>query len=775
VEESRVVGKSFLRLDSAEKVTGRAKFSSDFKMRGMLYARVLRSPYPHARILHIETSKAKHLPGVRSVVTPEDMPRITTAPLFGDQYVLCQENTVRCVGEAVAAVAADTIEIAEEALGLIDVDYEELPAVFDVEEAFRTDPSAIVHPDLPEYRALTGLPIRPDPARPNVCQTYKIRSGNVEKGFQEADLIIENKFTTARIQHVQLEPHVADAWFEADGSLTVRSSTQLVHLLKGWLGRVFNLPPSKVRILSPYIGGGFGGKGGLRAEAIAVLLAQKSRRPVRLAYTREEMFVFGGHRVPYTIYVKDGAKRDGTLVAREMTIMLAIGLYSDFGALLVRRAAAGAVGTYRIPNFKLDSYGVYTNLPLTGALRGFGCPEVEWPIEQQMDIIANELKIDPVEIRKKNVLNEGDRDVSGMVTRSIGVSECLDRVAAWIGWGEKPAEEAGPWKRGKGIAIGNKSVAAGSTSVVIVKIWQDGMIEVRHSAAQLGQGIRTTLAQIAAEEFGLPFEQIRVVSGDTAYCPFDFGTVASRSLIHNGNATIAACQDAKRQLFRIAAPKLEASPGDLVTGEGKVYVKGAPEKSIRVTDLFTPLGILPEGGEILGKGSYTGPVIPEDPETGQSERSVYDYSHTANAVEVAVHEDTGEVRVLRSGMACDMGKAINPKIVEGQIEGGIGMGIGTTLYEQVLMDHGGVVNASLMDYHIPTTLDLPKRENMQAMIIEEAEPEGPFGAKGVGELPLVAPAPAIANAVYNAVGVRIRDLPLSKERVLEGIKKIHKA
>lgn len=771
MEEPKVVGKSVLRLDSAEKVTGRAKFSSDFKMSGMLYTKVLRSPYPHAKILSIDTSKAESLLGVRAVITPEDMPPITTAPLLGDQYVLCQDNIVRCVGEAVAAVAADTIEIAEEALGLIEVDYEELPAVFDVEEAFRTDPPAIVHPDLPKYKALTGLPIRPDPERPNVCQTYKIRSGDVERGFQEADLIVENRFTTARIQHAQLEPHLADAWFEPDGSLTISSSTQLAHLLKSWLGRIFSLPPSKVRILSPYIGGGFGGKGGLRAEAIAALLAQKSGRPVRLAYTREDMFIFGGHRVPYTIYVKDGAKRDGTLIAREITMMLAIGLYSDFVALLVRRAAAGAVGTYRIPNFKLDSYGVYTNLPLTGALRGFGCPEVEWPIEQQMDIIAEKLGIGPVEIRKKNVLNEGDRDVSGMVTHSIGVRECLDKVAEWIGWGEKPVEEGGPWKRGKGIAIGNKSASAGSTSVVIVKVWQDGMIEVRHSAAQLGQGIKTTLAQIAAEEFGVPVEQIRIVSGDTAYCPFDFGTVASRSLIHNGNALIAACQDAKKQLFKIAASKLGASPEDLATSEGKIYMKAGSEKSINITELFTPLGIPLEEGEILGRGSYTGPMMPEDPETGQSERSVYDYSHTANAVDVAVNVETGEVKVLRSGMACDMGKAINPKIVEGQIEGGIGMGIGTTIYEQVVLYKGAVVNASFTDYHIPTTLDVPKGENSKAMIVEATEPEGPFGAKGVGELPLVAAAPAIANAVYNAVGVRIKDLPLSKERVLEGIKK----
>ena len=771
MEELKVVGKGVPRLDAVEKVTGRAKFGSDFKMGGMLYAKVLRSPYPHAKILGIDTSKAESLPGVRTVIAPKDVPPISIAPLLGDQYVLCRDHVVRCVGDPVAAVAADTIEIAEEALELIEVDYEELPAVLDAEEAFRTDPLVIIHPDLPKYRR-GPVPIRPDPERPNVCQTYKIRSGDVEKGFQEADLIVENRFTTARIQHCPLERHLADAWFEPDGSLTIRSSGQQAYEIKLALCELFHLPPSKVRMLSTYIGGAFGGKGWMRTEAIAALLAQKSKRPVRLVYTREEMFVFGGNRVTYIIDIKDGVKRDGTLVAREMRVILAIGAYSEYGVLLVRRAAAGAVGTYRIPNFKLDSYGVYTNLPLTGAFRGFGCPEVEWPIEQQMDTIAEKLEIDPVELRKKNILNEGDRDVSGMITRSIGVRECLDKVAEWIGWGEKPVEEGGVWRRGKGIAIGNKSVMAGSTSVVIVKIWQDGMIEARHSATQLGQGINTTLAQIAAEQFGVPVERARIVSGDTALCPFDFGTVASRSLVHNGNALIAACQDAKQHLFKIAAPKLGTSPEDLAISEGKIYAKGTPEKSINITDLFTPLGIPLEGGEILGRGVYTGPVIREDPETGQSGRSVFDYSHTANAVEVAVNVETGEIKVLRSGMACDMGKAINPKIVEGQIEGGIGMGIGATLYEEVILDKGTVVNASFMDYHIPTTLDTPSVENTKAMIVEAAEPEGPFGAKGVGELPLVATAPAIANAVYNAVGVRIKDLPLSKEKVLEGIKKI---
>ena len=776
MEELKLVGMSVPRTDAVEKATGRAKFTADFKMRGMLYGKVLRSPYPHAKILRIDTLRAESLAGVRAVATFKDMPLVPISPLLGDQYIFCHDGIVRCIGDPVAAIAADSIETAEEAAELIKIEYEQLPSVFDVEEAYRKDPSVIVHPRLSKYRPLTGLPVRPDTERLNVCQTYKIRSGDVEKGFRESDLVVENRFTTARMLHAQIEPHVADAWFEPDGGLTLRSSCQLPHLLRGWLSRVFNLHPSKVRVLTPYIGGGYGGKGGIRAEPFAALLAQKTGRPIRVEFSREEMFLFGGHRVPYIVDIKDGVKKDGSLLAREMNVILAIGAYSDFGVLLVRRAGVGAVGTYRTPHFKLDSYGVYTNEPLTGALRGFGCPEVEWAIEQQMDVIAENLGIDAIEIRRKNILNEGDRDVSGMVTRSNGIKECIDKVAEWIDWGQRSMQDDKPWVRAKGIAIGSKSVTAGAgmTSSVIVKVWQDGMVEVRHSAAEMGQGINTTLAQIAAEEFGVPLGWIRIVSGDTAFCPFDFGTVASRSLICNGNALKAAIQDAKEQLFDLAVPILQASHEELMTRHGKIYVKGATERSVNIAELFTPLGI-PRGSavEILGKGSYASPYQPEDPETGQSERPVFDYSYTANAVEVAVNVETGEIKVLRCGMACDVGKAINPKIVEGQIEGGIGIGIGSTLYEEVFLEQGQVLNTSFGDYHIPTTLDMPRGKNSKALIVEALESEGPFGAKGVGELSLIAVAPAIANAMYRATKIRISDLPLTKEKVFQAIRKKH--
>lgn len=762
-------GKSVPRLDAVEKATGTAKFLSDMKMDTMLHARILRSRFPHARIVNLDITRANKLPGVRAILTSRDIPALSIAPHLGDQYALCRDNVVRCVGDPIAAVAADTIETAEEALVLIRVDYEEMAPAFDGQGAAATSPSVVVHPRLSEYEVLSGVPVHPDPARPNVCQTFKVCTGDVEKGFLEADLVIENTFSTARIQHCQMETSVALAWFEPDGSLSVRSSSQMVYDLRSRICKVLGLPPSKVRVLSTYIGGGQGGKVGVTGEVIAALLARKSGRPVSLAYTREEMFGCGGHRVPFTISIKDGVNKDGTLVAREIKALLAIGLYSDKGVLIARKAPGGAKSVYKIPHFQFDSYAVYTNLPPTTALRGFGSPEVLWAIEQQMDIIAEKLKMDPVALRKKNIMAEGSQDVSGMVIRNIGVGECLTRVAQWIGWGQKPAVDGGPWKRGKGIAIGCKPTIAGTSSVVIVKVWHDGVIEVRYSAMELGQGIKTTLAQIAADQFGIPITQVKMVSGDTDSCPYDFGTVSSRSLIHNGNALVAACRDARRQLFELAAPRLGA--WNLELKEGKIHVREAPEMAIAIKELFNPFGLPLAGGEIIGRGIYTAPMVAEDPVTGHSERSAFSYSYIASAVEVAVSTETGEVKVLKSCVACDVGRAINPVIVQGQVEGGDTMGIGSALYEEVAFDgHGAVANASFRDYRIPGPLDLPREEDRKTVIVETLEPEGPFGAKGVGELPLAATAPAIANAIYNAIGVRIKSLPITREKVLAALR-----
>lgn len=698
--ELSVVGKSVPRVDALEKVTGKAKYSADLKLPGMLYTKVLRSPYPHARIINVNTSRAEKLAKVRAVITGKDVPEEKVG-WIRDRYILARDR-VRFVGEAVAAVAADSIEAAEEALELIEVDYEELPAVFDAEEAIKSNPPVVIHPDLPKYaRAPVPYPLYQSvPNLPNVYSHRQIRKGDIEKGFQEADLIIENRFLVPTAQHCCLERHNAIAQPESDGGLTVWVSTHLLYSHKTELCRLLSLPPSKLRVISLYVGGSFGGKGVIVLPGIAALLALKTGRPIKIVLNRDEMFVDGNSREAMSVYIKDGVKRDGTLLAREMRLILNVGAYSGTTILVVKNASFGAVGTYSVPNFKLESYGVATNRPPTGPYRGFGSTEVIWAIESQMDMIAEELGIDPVEIRRKNLLKEGEEDACGMLTHSIGARECLDAVAKWIEGGEESPTEEGPWKRGKGIALCNKYTMPATRSVVNVKVHQDGTVEVRHSANEVGQGCNTVFAQIAAEEFGTSIDKIKIVYTDTAITPFEMGTVSSRSTFHTGNALRLACQDAKRQIFEMASERLDVPAGSLETKDGVVYAVGENRK-IRINELFSPGGYLLRGGEILGSGTFSGPLESENAETGQGKRPVTYYAHGATAVKVKVNVETGEVKVLRMGTCFDMGQPINPKLCESQMEGGIGMGMGNALYEELVLENGVVANPNFLDYKFP--------------------------------------------------------------------------
>jgi CO/xanthine dehydrogenase Mo-binding subunit len=767
-----VVGKSVPRLDALEKVTGKAKYSEDLKLPGMLYAKVLRSPYPHARIVKINTERAEKLAKVRAVITGKDAPEERLRFYIRDRYIIARD-VVRFVGEPVAAVAAETVEAAEEALDLIEVKYEELPAIFDAEEAMKPNPPVVVHPDLLKY-TLSPQPVplyRFEPDLPNVYLHRQIRRGNMEKGFEEANLIMENRFSLPMAQHSCLERHNAIAQPEPDGGMTVWVSTHTLYGQKSNLCRLLSLPPSKLRVISLYVGGCFGGKGKVSVPGIAALLALKTGRPVKLVFNRDEVFVDGNSREAMVIYIKDGVKSDGALVAREMKLVLNAGAYSGSTILVTKNAAFGAVGTYSIPNFKLDSYAVATNGPPVGAFRGFGSTEVIWAIESQMDMIAEELSIDPVEIRKINLLKEGEEDVCGMVTHSIGAKECLDKVAEWIEWGKESPVEKGAWKRGKGIALCNKYTMPATVSVVNIKMHQDATIEVRCSTHEVGQGGHTVLAQIAAEEFNTSMNKVKIVYTDTAITPYDGGTISSRSTYHDGNALRLACQDAKRQIFKMASEKIGMPPENLDIKEGVVYVKGE-ERMIKISDLFAPGGYLLKGGELLGTGTFSGPVESEDPETGQGKSPVAYYAHGANAVEVMVNKETGEVKVVRSGASFDMGQPINPKLCEGQMEGGMGMGIGTALFEEMVLENGAVINPNFMDYKFPSSMDMPASGDVKSMIAPAPHKDGPFGAKGFSEGAIVGVAPAIANAIYKSTGVRIKDLPMTKEKVLKQLKRI---
>jgi CO/xanthine dehydrogenase Mo-binding subunit len=773
------VGKGINRVDTLEKVTGKTKFCTDIRVPGMLYGKVLRSPCAHAKILSIDITAAEKLPGVRGVITGKDVPekRFGALRYAFDQHLLAR-NEVLFAGEAVAAVAADTPDIADEALDVIEVKYEEMPAIFDVEEAWQINPAVILHPDLPSYEQ--AIPsVRLDPDRPNICNHYKVRHGEIEEGFEDADLIVENRFTTARMQHCHLEPHACIANIEHDGSLTVWVGRQQLFGTKQYLCRTFNLPPSKVRVISSfYIGGGFGARYMFTVESITVMLAMKTGRPVRVAMTRKEEFTSGGNRIPCVIYIKDGVRKDGIIVARELKILVNIGAYaSSGGAMLARNASFGAIGTYLTANLKLDSYAVYTNNPPVCALRGFASEQATWAIESQMDIIAEKLGIDAVDIRRQNLLQEGDFNANGEVVHSIGAKQCLEKVAEYIGWGGAPGQKAEPRRTGKGLALGNKYSYAGAVSISTVKVNEDGSIEVRYTADDFGQGTNTVMAQIAAEEFGLPIERVKVIWSDTAITPYSTQSTAQGTTFNTGNSVLMACQDAKQQLLQITAEKLGVPPEELDAKAGKIYVKSDPSHSIAVAELFSG-GYIKKVGEIVGKGVWEQPSAPDNSETAQVPPELAKkgigltafYAYASQAVEVAVDVETGEVKVVKFGTACDMGFPINPKMCEQQMDGGACMGMGSTLWEEMIMNNGQVINASLRDYKIPTGPDMPGNMKLGTFITPAPHRKGPYGAKGMGEVMITPAAPAIANAIYNAVGVRIRDLPASREKVLRALK-----
>ncbi|MFC1902585.1 xanthine dehydrogenase family protein molybdopterin-binding subunit [Chloroflexota bacterium] len=773
-QELSVVGKSIPRVDALEKVTGKAKFAADFNLPNACYAKLLMSPYPHARILSIDSSQAERLPGVRAVVTGQDPLNKRQGTLYADHYIIARD-VARYVGEPVAAVVADTEEIAEEAIGLIKVNYEELPAVFDAEEAMKPDCPAVIHPDALKYPWTLRERWRPCPEnRHNAYQYWEGIQGDVEKAFSEADLIAENRFSTPRAHHACIETHHVDAWPEPEGGITIRSKNKAAYSLKAHVVQLFFIPPSKVRIITPYLGGDFGASGGPYPHTIAALLALRSQRPVRLVLSRGENFVTTPHKPPQITYIKDGVKRDGTIIARDIRSITDAGAYTGASNIVtyVSAIVSGAIGLYRFPNFRFRSYGVYTNLPPASAFRGIGQPDLNWALETQMDIIADKLGVDPVELRRKHILKEGEKTCMGQTTHSIGARECMEKVARKLEWDKPLTVGTEAWRRGKGISIGCQATPTHPPAFVHVKLHNDGTIELRHIGIEQGQGTDTVTTQIAAETFGVDVNKIKIVARDTDIVPFGPRTGGSRLTFYLGNAVWRACQDAKRQLFELAAPLLKTAPESLETKEGKIYVRDTPERSIAIGKIFSPSGFIPGVGEILGKGECSVQGVPLDPETGHSERSVAYYSYGAYCVQLAANIETGEVIIEKVAGCMDMGRPINPKMCEAQIEGAIGMGAGVTLYEEILTDSGAILNPSFLDYKLPTTRDMPGINDITPMIGAVPHREGPFGAKAIGEISLTAFYASVGNAVYNATGARIKDLPLTNEKVLKAIKEI---
>lgn len=773
MKELSVVGKNIVRVDARTKALGREEYCVDLKLPGMLHAKMLGSPYPHAKILGVDTSAAEKVSGLRCVVTEKDAPKkLTGTGAIRDMPVLAR-GVVRYVGEPVAAVAATTLEAAEEAVELIKVEYEELPAIFDVEEAAGTNPAVIVHADFANYRNTTP-PERLCPDRPNVCTHIKVYKGAVDQGFKESDLIVENRFVAPSIQHCALEPHAAVVRPEPDGGLTVFTGKQGISRVKEDIAAIFGIEPYKIRVKQRYVGGAFGGKATIY-ELIPTLLALKTGRPVKCVMTREEVFVLGGPRQGMVLMIKDGFKNDGILVARKMEVFVDAGAYAEASPGVTQNCSSAAVCMYRIPHLKWDSYAVYTNTPKRRGMRGYGVNEVTFAIESNMDIAAEKLRMDPVELRRKNLLREGDAMLNGEIVHSIGVAECLDRVCESINLKEKSASD-GRWRKGKGLALGNKYSSPGSHYAARIQVTENERVAIYHGADAIGQGVNTVMTQIAAEEFGISPDNVDIVFSDTATTPyFGHGSTSSRTTFNLGNAVRRACEDAKREILERAARRLEAPPEIMAIRNMEVYVRSHPNRKIKVRDLFSSH----EGGEIVGTAVYKTDCIPDDPKTGQldpalagkGKRLMAFYAYTAKAVEVAVNLGTGKVKILRCHGAIDLGKAINPKTCEQQSEGGMAMGIGSALYEETLMEEGRVLNPSFTDYRMPLATQMPLTENMKSIFVESApHKDGPFGAKGFAEGVVTGMEPAIANAIYNAAGVRIKELPITPEKVIRALR-----
>ena len=753
MSELTVVGKPVTRVDVNEKVTGEAIYGYDLVLPDMLYGKALFSTRPHARIKRIETKKAENYPGVFAVVTGKDFPR-THGESIKDKPFLAQ-GKVRYIGEPVAAVAAVDEDTAQAAVQLIEVEYEDLPAYFSPEEACK--PSAVpIHEDFDSYRKVDFIV---GSSLPNVCEHFKLRTGDVEQGFRESDLILEENYRVPTIQHAAMEPHSAHAQLDREsGRITIWVANDAPFRALHEISEALELPKQKIRLINPLQGGGFGSKGGLKAEAIAIALAYHTNgRPVRVKFNREESFISTITRHEATVRIKSGVKKDGTLVAREMTLFWGAGAYAEKSPTVCIRGSMPAPGPYRIPHVKVDGYAVYTNKPVSGAFRGYGIPQGAWACEQHMNELASRLGMDARDLRLKNIFVDGDMSYWGEQLHSVGLKETLMKATDAIDWG-KPR----PKGIGRGFACISKPTRTPTTSSAAVLVDAKGDVTVLAGTVEIGQGCSTILSQVAAEELKVPVEKVHMHPLDTDLIPFDASTTSSRSTYHMGNAVRLAAIKARDQLAEMALQMLEAQKGEVEFSDGKIYLQDQPQMSLPLGQVVRRK--LGAEGVLRADASYTYEIGKDlDLETGHSDHASAFYMYATQAAEVLVDEESGKVKLLRMAAAHDVGKAINPLNCAAQIEGGLAMGIGAALHEELVIDNNGKVrNPSFLDYHLVTSMDLPK---MIPIIVECPEPEGPYGAKGLGE-PGLAPTPAaIGNAVADAIGTRIHELPLTPERV----------
>jgi selenium-dependent xanthine dehydrogenase len=750
VEPLRVIGHSPPRPDAVAKVSGRAKFADDYGFPGMLQGATLRAAHPHARILSIDTSKAKVLPGVRAVLTHEDVPgRNRHGLVFHDWPVLCDDK-VRYMGDAVAIVAADTPEIAAEALQLIEVAYEPLPVVASAEQAREPD-SALVHEEWE-----TG----------NLLEHIKVRHGDIEQGFAEAEVIVEREYRTPTYDHMFMEPECSigvPAGYDADhAKLTVYVGSQIPYADREQIAAAMGLPPETVRVKGTLVGGGFGGKEDIMGQIHAALLAQATGRPVKILYDRAESMLAHPKRHATVIRIKTGAKKDGTLTAVLAELTGDAGAYASLSDKVLKRATTHATGPYEVPHAKVDCFAMYTNNPPAGAFRGFGVTQSAFAVESNMDILAHELGMDPFELRRQNALRVGSTTATGQVLHeSVGLVECLDWVHDRV---EELAASPTPESRtpnirtGWGWAAAYKNTGFGGgapdNAGAEVEVYPDGSVEVRASSADLGQGLTTVLAQIVAEVLGLPFERGRVLLSDTDLTPDGGPTTASRQTFVTGNAARLAAEGIRERLSYVAAEHWDVPPKTIHFEDGELQADGHSAPLGEVVDW-----LLEEGHEPRFGYRYH---APETKPLGEGGDMHFAFGFGVQAAQVAVDMESGNVEVLRVVAAADGGRALNPLAFRGQVEGGIVMGIGTALTEEFKLEGGIPRTRCWKDYSTPLIGDMPE---MDVHIVEHPASTGPYGAKGIGELPSIPTAPAICNAIYNAVGVRVHRLPVKAEEM----------
>lgn len=753
MKQFRVVGKPLPRLDGVDSVTGRAIYSVDVAPPGLLHARLFRSSLPHAKIRRLNVSGARALGGVVSVLSAEDAP----AKRFGfgvqDEELFARDKT-RYIGDVIAAIAAVDEATADRAIDLIECDYESLPAALTVDEALGEN-APLVHEHLSSYRLNAVLARDWHPVfGTNIAHQTSFSRGDIDRGFAEADEIFDDTFRTQQVQHCSLEPHAVVADWDGD-RLTLWTSTQKVFLVRSGLADLFDLPEEKIRVIGSKVGAGFGGKNAMRLEPYAAALALKTGKPVRLVNSRAEEFFAAAGSVPAIVRVKTGVKRNGAITARAMEFTWDTGAYAE-GLAGSNRALKDGVGPYKIPNIRISSTLVYTNKLRGCPFRGLGIPEAVWAGESQMDMISQKLGIDPVKLRLKNCLDTGDETPAGDRANHIALRDCLVKVSAELeGW-----KKRAPADHGFGVALLHKSpTTSASSSNARVRIAADGRIELFIGATDVGGGTGTSLGQIVAEELDVPLSAINVVIADTELTPFDHGTYSSRVTPYVGAAVKLAALDARRQILAKAAQLWNLPIERLRFAEGSVGADG--QRPITLTEVPAQSQV----AEIVGVGSSQSKRLwAEDASKQQKESSAPGWPFGAQAVEVAVDRETGVIKLIRVASAHDVGKAINPLAVIGQIEGGIMMGLGYALSEALRFDEGKITNSSFADYKIPSIRDIPATT---PIIVETNYDSEPYGAKGVGEMSVFGIAPAVANAVARATGVRIRDLPLSAEKLRE--------